>query len=56
MSGALCRLGIIRCGFNLHMGIMSKGCITVNKAATSEYMDLIDLLRNEAPNNRLVVR
>ncbi|MGQ0836761.1 MAG: tlde1 domain-containing protein [Gammaproteobacteria bacterium] len=28
VDGVLCRIGLKRCGFNLHVGVRSQGCIT----------------------------
>ena len=55
VRGSSCRK---RCGFELHPGRVSEGCITVdihNDQAIKQYNSLNELLRKEEGNNSLVV-
>jgi hypothetical protein len=57
-SGPSCRLGFSRCGYNLHLGSMSLGCITFDKTnpdAVNEFDSVSDLLQNDAPNTLTVL-
>jgi hypothetical protein len=57
-DGLLCRLGLKRCGFNLHLGTYSKGCITFDKndpAAQDAFRQISNLFSADAPNNTLTV-
>jgi RHS repeat-associated protein len=57
-DGALCRLGLKRCGFNLHLGTFSEGCITFDKndpVSVDTFNRISDLFTNDAPNNTLTV-
>jgi RHS repeat-associated protein len=51
----LCRLGLKRCGFQLHVGTVSLGCITVSTSALQIYTKVSDLLSKEYPNNLICV-
>ena len=56
--GLLCRLGLSRCGFMLHPGGVSLGCITVDKKndkSMKDYGDLNKLLHKENGFNTLTV-
>lgn len=58
VDGALCRMGLKRCGFNIHLGTRSLGCITFDKdnpAAVNDYNLLNDLFKSDAPSNTLRV-
>jgi hypothetical protein len=58
LDGLLCRLGLKRCGFNIHLGHFSEGCITFNRDdpnAIKEFDQISNLLSQDAPNNTLVV-
>ena len=58
VDGLLCRLGLKRCGFNLHLGTYSEGCITFNKndpAAQDAFKKISDLFSADSPNNTLTV-
>jgi hypothetical protein len=58
VDGVLCRLGLKRCGFNLHLGTYSEGCITFNKndpSAVDAYRRLSEMFTNDAPRNTLTV-
>ena len=53
-----CYLGLERCGFELHPGIHSLGCITTNKNdsnAMQQYNNVNTLLQQENGNNHLKV-
>jgi RHS repeat-associated protein len=57
-SGILCRLGLARCGFELHPGSRSLGCITAditNPSVSNDYLTNNHLLESENGSNRLVV-
>lgn len=57
-DGLLCRLGLKRCGFNLHLGTFSEGCITFDKndpVAVDTFRRISDLFTSDAPNNTLTV-
>jgi hypothetical protein len=54
-----CKYGAARCGFMLHPGRMSLGCITVDKydeELMKKYADLNQLLLNEQGSNSLTGR
>lgn len=51
----MCRLGIKRCGFQLHMGTISLGCITVSREAAGIYNRIDSMLKADAPENTLCV-
>ena len=58
IPGWKCRLGIERCGFELHPGGISLGCITADKKnhdAMKQYQNVNELLNRENGNNRLRV-
>ncbi len=58
IPGWKCRLGIERCGFELHPGGRSRGCITAdvfNPSAMQQYNGINDLLNRENGNNNLKV-
>lgn len=58
VDGFLCRIGLKRCGFNIHLGTRSLGCITFDKndpATVSDYNNLNDLFNSDAPSNTLRV-
>jgi hypothetical protein len=58
IDGVLCRLGLIRCGFNLHLGTYSEGCITFDKndpVAVATFGSMSSLFMSDAPNNTLTV-
>jgi hypothetical protein len=58
VSGALCRIGVTRCGSNIHIGTYSLGCITFDEGdpqAVADFFAISDLLRSEHPNNTLTV-
>lgn len=58
VSGALCRLGLARCGYNLHLGTYSLGCITFPKIdpyAQQDFSSLANLLNADGPDNSLTV-
>jgi RHS repeat-associated protein len=58
VDGLLCRLGFKRCGFNLHIGTISEGCITFDKndpAATDAFNKISNLFSADSPNNTLTV-
>ncbi|MET3521489.1 MAG: DUF2778 domain-containing protein [Mesorhizobium sp.] len=58
IPGWMCRLGLKRCGFELHPGGISLGCITADKEdpdAMEQYQGINDLLKNEDGNNHLQV-
>ena len=53
ISGPLCRLGLGRCGFNLHLGGYSLGCVTFDASdprAIQDFKNVSNLLRSDAPN------
>ena len=53
-----CDLGLARCGFELHPGSRSLGCITTNKTdpqAMRQYDAINNLLNQENGNNHLRV-
>jgi RHS repeat-associated protein len=57
-DGLLCRLGLKRCGFNLHLGTYSEGCITFDKndpAAQDAFKKISNLFSADAPTNTLTV-
>jgi hypothetical protein len=57
-DGAMCRLGWIRCGFELHPGRISSGCVTVDKSngfAMGAYGQIESMLSKDAPDNILCV-
>ena len=56
VPGWKCRLGIQRCGFALHLGHLSLGCINVNQndsAAAGQYQRLLQMLDAEQGDNYL---
>ncbi len=58
ISGWKCRLGLNRCGFMLHPGTASLGCITANSKNTEtmhQYGRIDRLLRKEKSANTLTV-
>jgi uncharacterized protein RhaS with RHS repeats len=58
IPGWKCRLGLERCGFELHPGGISLGCITADKKnedAMKQYQNVNDLLNREIGNNHLRV-
>jgi len=58
IPGWKCLTLLERCGFSLHPGIRSKGCITVdqkNKDAMRQYENINNLLNREIGKNRLTV-
>jgi RHS repeat-associated protein len=58
ISGWKCRLGLERCGFELHPGSISLGCITADKKNPStmdQYKGINDLLQRENGNNQMTV-
>jgi len=58
VPGWKCRLGISRCGFELHPGGISLGCITAdknNKPVMDQYKLINNLLIREDGSNRLKV-
>jgi RHS repeat-associated protein len=58
IPGWECRLGLARCGFELHPGSISLGCITTNKTdpnAMQEYDSVNNLLNQESGSNHLTV-
>jgi RHS repeat-associated protein len=58
IPGWKCRLGLSRCGFELHPGSISLGCITTNKTdpnAMQQYNDVNNLLNQENGSNALTV-
>jgi len=58
IPGWKCRLGLERCGFELHPGGISLGCITADKKnqdAMTQYQNVNGLLNRENGNNRLRV-
>jgi hypothetical protein len=53
-----CRLGFKRCGFNLHLGKYSEGCITFDKndpAAQWAFDIISNLFSADAPSNTVTV-
>jgi RHS repeat-associated protein len=55
LSGLSCRLGRSRCGYNLHLGTYSLGCITFNKNdpnAVSGFNSVNQMLQSDSPNIR----
>ena len=58
IPGWKCRLGLERCGFELHPGGTSLGCITAdkrNRDAMTQYRDVDKLLNKESGGNQLRV-
>ena len=58
IAGWKCRLGLARCGFQLHPGSVSLGCITVDKNnvfALRNYEQVHNLLKKDHPVNKLKV-
>ncbi|QAU24389.1 DUF2778 domain-containing protein [Dyella sp. M7H15-1] len=58
IPGWKCRLGLERCGFELHPGGISLGCITADKKsqdAMKQYQNVNDLLNRENGDNHLRV-
>lgn len=59
LSDNACKiLGIGRCGFFLHVGSISNGCITVNRGntnAVNRYNALKDLIQQDPVNVLIVV-
>ncbi|PPD45241.1 MAG: hypothetical protein CTY16_10540 [Methylobacter sp.] len=58
IPGWKCRLNLARCGFELHPGLISLGCITASKenpTVMGQYNNINDLLRRESGNNTLEV-
>jgi RHS repeat-associated protein len=59
VPGWKCRLGISRCGFELHPGGISLGCITADKNDPNvmfQYNQINNLLNQEAGDNHLNVK
>ena len=59
VPGWKCLLGLARCGFELHPGSLSLGCITTDKfnsAALQQYDRIHELLKRESGSNTLQVR
>ncbi|MDR3764529.1 MAG: RHS repeat-associated core domain-containing protein, partial [Acidobacteriota bacterium] len=58
IPGWKCRLGLARCGFELHPGSISLGCITGNKndpGTMQQYNNVNNLLNQENGSNHLTV-
>jgi len=58
VDGVMCRLLLKRCGFNLHLGTYSEGCITFDKndpTARDTFDKISTLFSADAPNNTLTV-
>jgi len=58
IPGWKCKLGLARCGFELHPGSISLGCITTSKTDTNamqEYNSINNLLNQENGSNHLTV-
>jgi len=58
VSGLMCRFGDLRCGFNLHKGTYSLGCITFDKndpVASKTFDSVADMLATDAPSNTMTV-
>jgi hypothetical protein len=58
VSGILCMLGFKRCGFKLHPGTLSLGCITADSNdpnAMNQYDQIHNLLQSEDGSNSLTV-
>lgn len=58
IDGLLCRIGLKRCGFNIHLGTFSEGCLTFDKndpVAVSSYMRINDLFLSDSSGNALTV-
>ena len=58
IPGIICKSGIKRCGFQLHKGTISLGCITAltsNPTATADYDNIDKMLNNENGSNTLTV-
>lgn len=58
VSGWKCMLGLARCGFMLHSGGVSRGCITTSKndpTAMSQYMGINNMLNRDLGINTLSV-
>jgi len=58
IPGWKCRIGLKRCGFELHPGHRSLGCITADKTNENtmmQYDNIFDLLDAENGNNHLTV-
>jgi RHS repeat-associated protein len=58
IPGWKCRLGLERCGFELHPGGTSLGCITADKKnpdTMDDYRKVDDLLKRENGKNKLMV-
>ena len=54
----LCKIGLERCGFFLHLGTTSLGCITVQRGdeeARRQFESLSQMLKRDAPRNRMKV-
>jgi uncharacterized protein RhaS with RHS repeats len=59
IPGWKCSLGLARCGFMFHPGVMSLGCITVDKTdpdLMKQYLDVHDLLLKDEGSNSLTVQ
>jgi RHS repeat-associated protein len=57
-DGLLCRLGLKRCGFNLHLGTYSEGCITFDKndpVAQDTFKKISNLFSADGSDNTLTV-
>jgi len=57
LSGLLCRAGYTRCGYNLHIGTVSLGCITFSShnQETVQVFELISQLLRNSNNPTLIV-
>ena len=58
IDGLECRLGIKRCGFNLHPGTFSEGCITFDKndpMAMLEYSRMSAMFAQDQNNTLTVI-
>jgi len=53
--GLQCRLGFLRCGFQLHPGSYSAGCITYQGGIDSYYSKIIDVLNDKSRDILVVV-
>lgn len=57
-SGFVCNELGGRCGFNIHLGSFSEGCITFdigNAAARSDFSDVSSMLSGDYPSNEIFV-
>jgi RHS repeat-associated protein len=58
VDGILCDLGLKRCGFDLHLGNYSEGCLTFDikaPAAVASYNAISSLFRSDSPSNTITV-